>query len=277
VCNAYLVQLICHQEFNTSKTQVILVHTRRDLSHYRQAKLLLARRFIHKRFQGRTTPPHRNRFTALFPEPPGWASARRELLDFMMQGKINRGRHTDHLAGRHSIRTYQCPPPPHHPQFLQAGCPSCRQTNSVKALKATSTPKGYKGIYTSQIAKMWLNNWCRICCWFRKCQHALVNIQQCSSCITRVCYLHNDNFLTDIIGYDRLKLSSIYTPKMKSWERHWMYCILCQKSDFGYSPRHMVMPWNNTVNVDSCVGIESNAKDSLQRHVHIHQSIRSPF
>jgi len=30
----------------------------------------------------------------------------------MMQGEINRGRHTDHLAGCHSIRTNQCPPPP---------------------------------------------------------------------------------------------------------------------------------------------------------------------
>jgi len=35
-----------------------------------------------------------NRFMALFPGPPGWADARRELLDFMVQGKINRGRHT---------------------------------------------------------------------------------------------------------------------------------------------------------------------------------------
>jgi len=53
-----------------------------------------------------------NRFTALFPGPPGWAGARRELLDFMVQGKINRGRHTDHPAGRHSVRTNQCQPPP---------------------------------------------------------------------------------------------------------------------------------------------------------------------
>jgi len=53
-----------------------------------------------------------NRFTAHFPGPPGWAGARRELLDFMVQRKINRGRHTDHPAGRHSIRTDQCPPPP---------------------------------------------------------------------------------------------------------------------------------------------------------------------
>jgi len=55
---------------------------------------------------------HHNRFTALFPGPPGWAGARTELLDFMVQGKIKRGRHTDHPAGRHSIRTSQCPPPP---------------------------------------------------------------------------------------------------------------------------------------------------------------------
>jgi len=57
-----------------------------------------------------TTPPPQL-FKALFPGPPGWAGARRELLDFMVQWKINRG-YTDHLAGRHSIRTNQCQPPP---------------------------------------------------------------------------------------------------------------------------------------------------------------------
>jgi len=54
---------------------------------------------------------HHYRFTALFPEPPGWACARRELLAFMVQGKINRGSHTDHPTGHHSIWTNQCPPP----------------------------------------------------------------------------------------------------------------------------------------------------------------------
>jgi len=46
---------------------------------------------------------HHNRFTAIFPGPRGWASAKRELVDFMVQRKINRGRHTDRPAGRHSI------------------------------------------------------------------------------------------------------------------------------------------------------------------------------
>jgi len=72
---------------------------------------------------------HHNRFTALIPGPPGWAGARREILDFMVQGKINWGRHTDHPAGCHSIRTNQCPPPPspiffYRPDALPAAQPT---------------------------------------------------------------------------------------------------------------------------------------------------------
>ena len=36
--------------------------------------------------------------------------------------EINTGRHTDHLAGRHSIRTNQCPPPP-SPYFFTGRMP----------------------------------------------------------------------------------------------------------------------------------------------------------
>jgi len=82
-----------------------------------------------------TPPPPPQPFYGPFPGPPSWAGARRELLDFMVQGEINRRRHTDHPAGPHSTRTNQCPPSP-SPTFLRAGCPSCRPTNSVKALKA---------------------------------------------------------------------------------------------------------------------------------------------
>ena len=35
-------------------------------------------------------------------------------------------------------------PAPHHSVFLQAGCPSCRPTNSVKALKAKEVFRGRK-------------------------------------------------------------------------------------------------------------------------------------
>ena len=43
-----------------------------------------------------------------FPGPPGWAGARKEPLDFTVQGKINRGRHTIWLGATPSelIRTH---------------------------------------------------------------------------------------------------------------------------------------------------------------------------
>jgi len=83
---------------------------------------------------------HHNCFAALFPGPPGWAGARRELLDFMVQGEINRGRHTDIRldatpSGLTSAHLH------HTPYFLRARCSSCRPTNSVKALKANHTIK----------------------------------------------------------------------------------------------------------------------------------------
>jgi len=78
---------------------------------------------------------HHNRFfTALFLGPPGWAGARRELLDFMVQGEINRGRHTDHPAGRHSIRTNQCPPPP-SPHFYRLDALPAAEPTASKHVK----------------------------------------------------------------------------------------------------------------------------------------------
>jgi len=63
-----------------------------------------------------------NHFTALLPGPPGWASARRNLLDIYGATEDNKGRHTDHPAGRHSIRTNQWLPSSPH---FYARCPSC--------------------------------------------------------------------------------------------------------------------------------------------------------
>ena len=37
-------------------------------------------------------------------------------------------------------------------------------------------------------------------------------------------YLHNDIFLSDIMGYDQLKFSYIYAPKIKSW-----YATVCYR------------------------------------------------
>jgi len=67
------------------------------------------------------------RFTALFLGPPGWAGARRELLDFMVRGKINMGRHRP--SGWVPLHPDWVPTST-VPHFLQAGCPSCSPTVS---------------------------------------------------------------------------------------------------------------------------------------------------
>ena len=62
----------------------------------------------------------------------------RERLDFMVQGKINRGRHTDHPAGRHSISTNQRLPPRSlfvSPVRLSVVCLSVTLVHPTQALK----------------------------------------------------------------------------------------------------------------------------------------------
>jgi len=66
-----------------------------------------------------------------FRDHPGWAGARRELLDFMVQWKINRGRYTDHPAGCHSIWTKQCPPPS-SPMFFTGRMPFLQPKQVLK-------------------------------------------------------------------------------------------------------------------------------------------------
>jgi len=91
----------------------------------------------HRQHCGVNTTTTTTVLRTFFPGLPRWAGARRELLDFMVQGKIDKrqtliiwlGATPSGLTSAHL----------HHPHFLQAGCTSCRPTNSVKALKATST------------------------------------------------------------------------------------------------------------------------------------------
>ena len=116
---------------------MLLISTEEHKSKLKREELYsLVKTYLHTHTHTHRQTDTHARFTALFPGPPGWAGARRELLDFMVQREINRGRHTDHLAGRHAIRTNECPPLPSTHIFLQAGCPSCHPTNSIQSLKA---------------------------------------------------------------------------------------------------------------------------------------------
>jgi len=79
-----------------------------------------------------------NRFTALFrdhlgepvPEENLWTLWRKGRLTEADAPTIRLGTTPSRLTSTHLH---------HSPYFLQAGCPSCRPTYSVKALKATST------------------------------------------------------------------------------------------------------------------------------------------
>jgi len=79
--------------------------------------------------------PHHsyNRFTALFPGPPGWAGARRKLLlDFMVLGRMTRIT-TDNPGGCHSIWISQQSTYISLPIFY-AVCPSCRNPPNLSWL-----------------------------------------------------------------------------------------------------------------------------------------------
>ena len=96
--------------------------------HFKQLLCSVFLIFLQRFYQLGLLIHHHNRFTALFPGPSGWAGARRELLDFVVQGKINRGRYTNNPARHHSIRTNHCQPPPspifYRPDALPAAQPT---------------------------------------------------------------------------------------------------------------------------------------------------------
>ena len=80
--------------------------------------------------------------TALCPGLPGWAGTRKVKTNLDFTGARDSEWQWHQLgmcksAPRSRQITTQAP---HHSVFLQAGCPSCRPTNSVKALKALSIP-----------------------------------------------------------------------------------------------------------------------------------------
>jgi len=68
---------------------------------------------------------------SFFRDQQDMSRCQKRTSGLMVQGEINRGRHTDHPAGHHSIRTNQCPPPPH--PFFTGRMPFL-PPNPVKAL-----------------------------------------------------------------------------------------------------------------------------------------------
>ena len=76
------------------------------------------------------------RLMALFPGLPGWAGTRKVKPIWILLKQETVSGSGIRWASRSRQITM---PAPHHSSFLQAGCPSCHPTNSVKALKAMYT------------------------------------------------------------------------------------------------------------------------------------------
>ena len=99
-------------------------------------KSLKAHACTHARTHART---HTHaRLMAIFPGLPRWAGTRKaKPIWILLKQETVCGSGISWNICKSAPRSRQITmPAPHHSVFLQAGCPSCRPTNSVKALKA---------------------------------------------------------------------------------------------------------------------------------------------
>ena len=82
------------------------------------------------------------RLTALFPGLPRWAGTRKVKPIWILLKLVTvSGTGISWAICKSAPCSRQTPTPAPHHCFLQARCPSCRPTNSVKALKALYTTK----------------------------------------------------------------------------------------------------------------------------------------
>ena len=112
------------------------------------------------------------RLTALFLGQPGWASTRqvKPIWILLKKEKVS-GSGISWATCKSASRSRQTTTPaPHHSSFLQAGCPSCCPTNSIKALKANRQPKNNASNQIYRVGggiKLWkMRNSCK---WSRTC------------------------------------------------------------------------------------------------------------
>ena len=100
------------------------------------------------------------RLTALFPGLPGWASTRKvEPVWILLKQETVSGSGISWAICKSAPRSRQITTPaPHHSVFLQAGCPFCRPTNSVKALKAKALKANFYNFWKFRMATLYWTN-----------------------------------------------------------------------------------------------------------------------
>jgi len=103
--------------------------------------------------------PHTHtRLMALFPGLPGWAGTRKvKPVWILLEQETVSGSGICWAICKSAPRSRQITmPAPHHSVFLEAGCPSCHPTNSVKVLKAVKLCVAYMSTSTF-FSLFWLN------------------------------------------------------------------------------------------------------------------------
>ena len=98
----------------------------------------LGKSVVNTRTHARTHAHTHTRLTALCSGLPGWAGTRKvKPIWILLKQETVSGSGISWAICKSAPRSRQITmPAPHYSSFLQAGCPSCRPTNSVKALKA---------------------------------------------------------------------------------------------------------------------------------------------
>jgi len=112
-----------------------IVNNNNHIGSYK-TQLCVQSSYTHARMRART----HTRLTALFPGLPRWASTRKvkRILILLKQETVS-GSGISWAICKSTSRSRQITTlAPHQSAFLRAGCPSCRPTNSIKALKAKS-------------------------------------------------------------------------------------------------------------------------------------------
>ena len=105
------------------------------------------------------------RLTALFPGLPGWAGTRKvKPIWILLKQETVSGSGISWIICMSASRSRQITTPvPHYSSFLQAGCPSCRPTNSVRALKAHNLTTEFNYNQCDECNRAWSHkNWFNI-------------------------------------------------------------------------------------------------------------------
>ena len=102
------------------------------------------------------------RLTALFLGLPGWAGTRKvKPIWILMKQETVSGSGNSLAICKSAPRSRQITmPAPHRSVFLQTRCPSCRPTNSIKALKAINKHSKWHQILRMQVMSYVLNAYC---------------------------------------------------------------------------------------------------------------------